>query len=317
MNYLESYSEHSSIYESLKVARSILGSGNILDRILEIDPTNTKKYSGWLAKNYQKIGWNNDNEIKELISKYDSLINRNKIDRKDINSFNSISDLNNYTNEIEKRLLPTRKEDSLNYDVILDNPDVFIARPLSHKAARKLGLTRFAGDINDYTGKPDCRWCVTYKESDNWEEHFLSDVTTFYFVHLKKEEFPYNYISVSIEPIKDKGKIKYPIETEIYYHNAEDNIVDGDYPDSDEEMEIMSKMLIHMDDLMNKYGIKHLFKPSYIKERFSPDELKKYPDIKFWIDKFKNNNPELFDPSFEITYKSQDPIFNPYDDDEY
>lgn len=320
MRYLNNYPNYLALYESLRTARSIIGNEDILNRILEIDPSKTKKYAGWLAKNFQKEPWDNDNEIKNLIVRYDNLLHKGKADRRDINAFNSISDLNDYTNRIEKTSRPSKKEDSLNYDVILDNSDVFIVRPLSHKAARKLGLTRFAAEFNNYTGKYDCRWCITHGDSDHWVEHFLDSLTTFYFVHLKKERPPYNYISVSVKPKREpstkerRGKIKHPIETQILYHNAEDNAVPRDKELSQEEEEAWDvENLIHMDDLMNKYGIKHLFKPAYIKERYSEEELKKYPGLgQTWLERFKAGNPELFDPEFEITFKDQEPTFNPH-----
>ena len=274
MRHLEYYNSYSFLYESIKNARSILSNDEILDRILEIDPTRTKKYSGWIAKNYKRNQWDDDQFVKEIITKYDNLVARKKIERSDINSFNSISDLDNYIRDIEKNTSLSNKESRLNYDVILDNSEVLIVLPKSHDAARKLGMTTFSTGINPQTGAPDCRWCITYGNPDNWIENFYFDLSTYYLVNLKNEDYPNDKIAIGIRPVMENRKIKYPIETNIYYFDSTDNAINrrGEVYNPD----WMDEHLIKIDNIINKYNIKNLLKPAYLKERFLSEEFKNY-----------------------------------------
>ena len=164
------------INENIKLGRQIIKDSNILDRIINIDPSPTKKYVGWLAKQYPF----DIHLIKNTIEEFDTFVNKNKANITDINQFKSLTDLKEYVNKLNNQSTASLRELENNYTVILDNEDLYIVCPWTHEASRKLGLSKFV------YGK-ECNWCTTFKNSDHWNDYFFDKQITFYYIIFKKE----------------------------------------------------------------------------------------------------------------------------------
>lgn len=195
------------LYESLSQAKTYVTSGKLtseeLQQLIAIDPTKQKKYLGWMAKKWIDVGKTPSDltQLKQLIPTFDTFVNKNKIDTKDINSFKSIKDLADKIDVIQstgEHISTSELEKDV--ETILSNKDLLIMSPHTHEASRKLGLTHFAFR-KCKGGGLDSAWCTTYKTSDHWDDYYYAQDVTFYYVKVTstelmeklKELFPKRY----------------------------------------------------------------------------------------------------------------------------
>jgi hypothetical protein len=175
--------------ESLKQGKEYLKQGKIeqsvLDEIVTIDPTKNNKYVGWLCKQYINEPFD-ISSMKSYIEEYDVLVNKKSINA-DINSFKSINVFKEEIDKVNSTRSASLKELSNDYDVILDNDVMYIVRPNSYEASRKLGLSTFAHRNNEKSGNKDSAWCTTYSNSSHWNDYYYGNNVTFYYVKIKEE----------------------------------------------------------------------------------------------------------------------------------
>jgi hypothetical protein len=175
--------------ESLKQGKEYLRQGKIeqsvLDEIVTIDPTKNNKYVGWLCKQYINEPFDIDS-IKSYIEEYDVLVNKKSINA-DINSFKSINDFINEIDKVNSTRSASLKELQTDFDVIMDNETLYIVRPNSYEASRKLGLSTFAHRNNEQSGSKDSVWCTTYSNSSHWNDYYYKHNVTFYYCKIKDE----------------------------------------------------------------------------------------------------------------------------------
>jgi hypothetical protein len=175
--------------ESLKQGKEYLKQGKIeqviLDEIVTIDPTKNNKYVGWLCKQYIREPFD-IGSMKSYIEEYDVLVNKKSINA-DINSFKSISEFITEIDKVNSTRSASLKELQLDFDVIMDNETLYIVRPNSYEASRKLGLSTFAHRNNEQSGNKDSAWCTTYSNSDHWNDYYYKHNVTFYYVKIKDE----------------------------------------------------------------------------------------------------------------------------------
>ena len=208
------------ILENVKQAKQYVQSGKLseedLKKLVEIDPSPTKKFVGWLAKI-----WINEkpdfDDLRNTIEEYNVFLEKGKTKTKDIYQFKSFKDLHTEVNNINKSGEGVSVKDlESDYDVVLDNSDLLIMSPHTHEASRKLGLSHFAfRDCGD--GTKDSSWCTTYKAPDHFNSYYYRNNVTFYYIKVKSQEmvsqlkqaFPKrwkNLIVVALA-VMDKGKI--------------------------------------------------------------------------------------------------------------
>ena len=208
------------ILENVKQAKQYVQSGKLseedLKKLVEIDPSPTKKFVGWLAKI-----WINEkpdfDDLRNTIEEYNVFLEKGKTKTKDIYQFKSFKDLHTEVNNINKSGEGVSVKDlESDYDVVLDNSDLLIMSPHTHEASRKLGLSHFAfRDCGDST--KDSSWCTTYKAPDHFNYYYYTHNVTFYYIKVKSQEmvsqlkqaFPKrwkNLIVVALA-VMDKGKI--------------------------------------------------------------------------------------------------------------
>lgn len=179
------------LFENVKQGKQYVAAGKLsqedLDAIINIDPSKTKKYVGWLSKQSITSGLKAP-DMKSYIEEYDVIAGKGKADRNDITQFKSFDELKKYVDELNARGTASLKELENDYDVIRDDADVYIVSPNTHEASRKLGLTVFAHRTNDKGEVCDSTWCTTYKNNSHFMSYYYKNNVTFYYTLIRSKE---------------------------------------------------------------------------------------------------------------------------------
>jgi hypothetical protein len=178
-----------AILENIKMAKQYVNQGKLtnenLKALLLLDPTDTKKYIGWISK----VWINNKPDVDDLgnaIQEYDTLSRKGKTKTKDIYQFKTFNDLQTELDSINQTGEDISvKELETDYDTIVDNSNLIIMSPHTHAASRKLGLSYFSFRKCD-EGK-DSSWCTTYKAPDHFNDYYYTHNVTFYYVRIKSK----------------------------------------------------------------------------------------------------------------------------------
>jgi len=190
------------IIENVKQAKQYADSGKLsqdeLKTLIDIDPSPTRKYVGWMAKQWINKNVTDIDVLRNTIEEFNTFLEKGKAKTKDINQFKSFKDLASEVDQINKSGEGISVKDlESDYDTVIDNSDLLIMSPHTHEASRKLGLSYFAfRDCGD--GKKDSAWCTTYKAPDHFNDYYYSRNVTFYYIKVKsqnlidqlKKEFP-------------------------------------------------------------------------------------------------------------------------------
>lgn len=193
--------DKNSLLENTRQAKQYVKQGILskddLKRLIEIDPSDSRKYVGWMAKQLTKQNANFD-ELKSYVEEYHTLSEKGKVRTKDIYQIKTFKDLKSEVDDINNSgEAISVKELESDYEVVIDNEQLLIAVPHTHQASRKLGLSDFSyrscGD-----GETDSAWCTTYKAPDHFNSYYYQHDVTFYYIKVRskellaklKEEFP-------------------------------------------------------------------------------------------------------------------------------
>ena len=196
------------ILENIKQAKQYVDAGKLseddLKKLIEIDPTPTKKFVGWMAKIW--IAEKPDlDDLRNTIEEYNTFLNKGKTKTKDINAFKSFKDLHNEVDNINQSGEGVSVKDlEKDYETIIDTPNLLIMSPHTHEASRKLGLSKFA--FRDCEGGKDSAWCTTYKAPDHFNDDYYNSNVTFYYIRVLspdlinklKEAFPKNWKNLTV-----------------------------------------------------------------------------------------------------------------------
>ena len=205
------------ILENIKQTKQYVNAGKLseddLKKLIEIDPTPTKKFVGWMAKIW--IAEKPDlDDLRNTIEEYNTFLNKGKIKTKDINAFKSFKDLHSEVDSINQSGEGVSVKDLENdYETIINTPDLLIISPHTHEASRKLGLSKFA--FRNCKEEKDSAWCTTYKAPDHFNDYYYNSNVTFYYIRVLspdlinklKEAFPKNWknlIVVALAVLSDK-----------------------------------------------------------------------------------------------------------------
>jgi hypothetical protein len=209
------------IFENIKLAKQLVQQGKLseeeLQKLVSIDPTPNKKYVGWLAKVWIAEKPSID-DMRNKIEEFNTLLNKGKTKTKDIFTFKTFQDLVTEVDEINERGTGLSvKELENDYEVVVDNENLYIAVPHTHEASRKLGLSAFAFRSCPETGGKDSSWCTTYKAPDHFNDYYYNHGVTFYYIRVKspkiigtlKATFPvaYKQLEVVALAVLPSGKI--------------------------------------------------------------------------------------------------------------
>ena len=181
-----------SILENIRQAKQYVESGKLtqeeLKILTDIDPSPTRKYVGWMAKQWAEKQITDIDDLRNTIEEFNTLLEKGKTKTKDIYQIKSFKALQDEVDQINNsgENISTRELES-DYDTVLENSDLLIMSPHTHEASRKLGLSQFAfRDCGD-DGK-DSSWCTTYKAPDHFNDYYYTNNVTFYYVKVKSQQ---------------------------------------------------------------------------------------------------------------------------------
>jgi len=188
MNYLDFYKN--ILQESRKEAKELVVQGklspNDFEELVRIDPSQTKKYTGWLARQWIAKSVTDIDELRNKIEEYDAFVKSGKAKTKDIFQFKSFADLKKEVDELNAMGSESKSELRDDYEIIMDDDKFLIAVPHTHEASRYLGLSNFQyRECKD--GTKDSKWCTTYKAPDHFNDYYFKQHITFYYIKLKNE----------------------------------------------------------------------------------------------------------------------------------
>jgi len=207
------------ILENVKQAKQYVQAGKLseedLKTLIEIDPTPTRKFVGWMAKTW--ITQHPDlDKLKSTIGEYSTFLEKGKAKTKDINQFKTFKDLQAEVEEVNQSGKGVSNKDlESDYDVVINNADLLIMSPHTHEASRKLGLSHFA--FRDCKGGKDSAWCTTYKAPDHFNGYYYENNVTFYYIKVKspqmieqlKQAFPKRWKNMVVVALAvlDRGEV--------------------------------------------------------------------------------------------------------------
>jgi hypothetical protein len=247
------------ITESRREAKQLLQQGKLdkqeFDTIVGIDPTEQKKYTGWLARVYVRGEEQDIDNLRNTIEEFDAFVRKGLIkdQKSNIQSYKSFKDLYNIVNELNKtETTASKSELSGDFDVIVDNDDIRIVIPYTHEASRKLGLTPVEQGGFAFReckgGKKDSAWCTTYSTSTHWDDYYYNNNVDFYYTliksdslknQLKRSGFDEKHYVVALAriPINDSSRIDKVGEKIITRKDSEGNFYTYDaYDGTDSQM---------------------------------------------------------------------------------
>ncbi len=181
------------VFENKRYAKQLVDQGKLspedFNNILNIDKTATKKYVGWMAKQWiLNNGGISIDDLRNTVEEYASFADRNKAKHKDINQYTTFADLQKDVHELNQSGQDVSVKDLENdYEVIVDNSNLLIMSPHTHEASRKLGLSHFAYRSCD-DGSKDSAWCTTYKVPNHFNDYYYKNTVTFYYIKVKSPE---------------------------------------------------------------------------------------------------------------------------------
>ena len=180
------------IIENTKQAKQYVQSGKLseedLKSLIEIDPTPTRKFVGWMAKQWVLGNVTDIDELRNTIEEYNTFLGKGKAKTKDIYQIKTFKDLAAEVDEINKTGEGISVKDlESDYDTVIDNENLLVISPHTHEASRKLGLSKFAfRDCGD--GTKDSSWCTTYKAPDHFNDYYYTNNVTFYYIRVKSNQ---------------------------------------------------------------------------------------------------------------------------------
>lgn len=191
MNYTDFF--QNLIQENRKQAKELVVQGKLSPEDFEllqtIDPSPTKKYMGWMAKqwiNKETSGIASKDDLKNKIEEYDAFVTSGKAKTKDIFQFKSFTDLKKEVDELNAMGSESKSELRDDYEIVRDDDKLLIAVPHSHEASRYLGLSKFTYRDCEGGGK-DSAWCTTYKAPDHFNGYYFRQGITLYYIRVKDQ----------------------------------------------------------------------------------------------------------------------------------
>jgi hypothetical protein len=162
------------IVENRKQAKELVVQGKLkpeeFEQLVGIDPSQTKKYTGWLAKQWVAKTVTDIDELRNKIEEYDAFVKNGKAKTKDVYQFPSFADLKKEVDELNAAGSESKSELRDDYEIIMDTDKLLIAVPHTHEASRYLGLSKFQYRDCEGGGK-DSAWCTTYKAPDHFNDY--------------------------------------------------------------------------------------------------------------------------------------------------
>ena len=201
MHTLKKISKKTVLRENTKFAKLQVINGKLTSeefkQLVGIDPSPTKKYVGWMAKQWIAKNVTDIDELRNKIEEYDAFFKSGKAKTKDVYQFTSFDDLKKEVGELNAIGSESNSELRDDYEVVMDTDRLYIAVPHTHEASRYLGISKF--QYRDCEGgTKDSAWCTTYKSPDHFTDYYFKQNYTIY------------YIRIIDELLIEEVKVKFP-----------------------------------------------------------------------------------------------------------
>jgi hypothetical protein len=144
-----------------------------IEFLATLDPSSTQKYLPFIVKSY--VAGANLDQIRNRVSEYAALLNKNQLDRKDINSFKTFSQFDQYVQQYNniKSARQEKREAKEQAEIIIDNENLFLICPHSHSATCLYG----AGS----------KWCITMDNAVHFERYYYGELVTFFIIQVRSD----------------------------------------------------------------------------------------------------------------------------------
>lgn len=238
---------------NLTALNNLLKNGSINEEvyqfILDIDPSEKKKYASWMGRMWVDAGGLDKDELRNKIEEFHVFMEKQKTTTKDINDFKTFQDLANEVDTINDQASGMSMKDlEMDFETIVNNEDMYVTVPHTHEASRKLGLTHYNMRHNS-DNTMDCAWCTTYKNPDHFNDYYYKQMITFYYVRVKSARLINKLKATFGEGLVNKGIPKYLAYTCVAVVVKEnDNVTDAyDALDNSMPKDDMKKWMEIMD----------------------------------------------------------------------
>ena len=190
MHTLKKISKKTVLRENTKFAKLQVINGKLTSeefkKLVVIDPSPTKKYVGWMAKQWIAKNVTDIDELRNKIEEYDAFFKSGKAKTKDVYQFTSFDDLKKEVGELNAIGSESNSELRDDYEVVMDTDRLYIAAPHTHEASRYLGISKF--QYRDCEGgTKDSAWCTTYKSPDHFTDYYFKQNLTIYYIKIIDE----------------------------------------------------------------------------------------------------------------------------------
>ena len=169
-----------------------------------IDRTPTKKYLEWIIKKIilvdPELVFHNSDEVFDYINRFDDLLNKNQLKRKDINSYEDYEDLQTTVLNAEEK--KSKKDLTGQYEKFYEDDQYLMIQPLTKEASCRFGV--------------DTKWCISAKFNNKFER-YIDDNEFFFVIKKGTPRDVYNRLAIQLN---DNGNIT--------VWDAKDNVVKSD-----------------------------------------------------------------------------------------
>ena len=153
------------LLESIKLAKELYFDeirAEDFNKLIEIDPSKTKKYLNWICKEYLK--GRELNRLKDVIYQFDLKVNKGLIKNKDIYYYKNIEELEDIIEKSpDKSKVDIKKQiKKTEVNIVLDNDYYFIVEPLTWEASKIYGK--------------GTKWCTAQEDSNEYWKGDVKDI---------------------------------------------------------------------------------------------------------------------------------------------
>lgn len=179
--------------ENKKDAMLMVSKGSLsqedFEAIINADPSPTKKYTGWLAKQWVNGNVKDIDTLRNNIEEFNSFAIRSMTSKKDIYQYATFKEIADEVARLNDSAEGVSNKDlEEDYEVVRDDENLYVAVPHTHEASRKLGLSKFAFRKCREGKGIDSAWCTTYKAPNHFNDYYYKNNVTFYYIYVKSEK---------------------------------------------------------------------------------------------------------------------------------
>lgn len=184
--------------ENMRMGKQLVASEKLskedLVMIAAIDTTKTKKFVGWMAKEWVLKHVDDKDELRNTMEEFILYLSKGKTKNNDINQYKTFKDLASDVTHLNNTGSGLSVKDLENdSETVVDDDNLLVMVPHTHEASRKLGLSHFSfKDCTDEhgakTGHRASNWCTTYGSPTNFNDYYFNHNVTLYYILVKSDE---------------------------------------------------------------------------------------------------------------------------------